>query len=145
MLAFYFSNSLHYFIKSISLLILWTHTACSWVRRGGSCAIPSLEMISNLGLLIKAAALRTSFTKRLMLPTIASSPYSLPAILIPQTFYSFDGMNWPLTIPFIKEMVFYFLSRKKLKSFAKLWTVNDAKDLQKWTEEEITDVSLWWK
>ncbi|XP_040095370.1 DNA mismatch repair protein Msh3 [Oryx dammah] len=34
------------------------------------------------------------------------------------------------------------MKRKKLKSFAKLWTVNDAKDLQKWTEEEITDVSL---
>ena len=59
-----------------------------------------------------------------------------------QTFHSFDGMDWPLTIPFIKEMVFYFLSRKKLKCFTKLWTVNDAKDLQKWTEEEITDVSL---
>ncbi|XP_052499589.1 DNA mismatch repair protein Msh3 [Budorcas taxicolor] len=34
------------------------------------------------------------------------------------------------------------MKRKKLKSFAKLWTVNDAKDLRKWTEEEITDVSL---
>ena len=42
------------------------------LEEGGSCAIPSLELISNLGLLIKAAALRTSFTKRLMLPTIAS-------------------------------------------------------------------------
>uniref|UniRef100_A0AAA9RYQ0 DNA mismatch repair protein MSH3 n=1 Tax=Bos taurus TaxID=9913 RepID=A0AAA9RYQ0_BOVIN len=34
------------------------------------------------------------------------------------------------------------MKRKKLKCFTKLWTVNDAKDLQKWTEEEITDVSL---
>ncbi|XP_055285293.1 DNA mismatch repair protein Msh3 isoform X3 [Moschus berezovskii] len=34
------------------------------------------------------------------------------------------------------------MKRKKLKCFAKLWMVNDAKDLQKWTEEEITDVSL---
>ena len=34
--------------------------------------IPSLELMNNLGLLIKAAALRTSFTKRLMLPAIAS-------------------------------------------------------------------------
>lgn len=35
--------------------------------------------------------------------------------------------------------------RKRLKSFAKLWTINDAKDLQKWTDdfemEEITDFS----
>ncbi|XP_065775134.1 DNA mismatch repair protein Msh3 isoform X1 [Muntiacus reevesi] len=34
------------------------------------------------------------------------------------------------------------MKRKKLKCFAKLWTIDDAKGLQKWTEEEITDVSL---
>lgn len=54
-------------------------------------------------------------------------------------------MYWPLTISFIKEIVFYFLSRKRLKCFAKLWTINDANDLQKWMDEfkleEITDFS----
>lgn len=49
---------------------------------------------------------------------------------------------------FFKLIVFFFLSRKRLKSFAKLWTINDAKDLQKWTDdfemEEITDFSSWW-
>lgn len=34
------------------------------------------------------------------------------------------------------------MKRKKLKCFTKLWTIDDAKGLQKWTEEEITDVSL---
>ncbi|XP_020731398.2 DNA mismatch repair protein Msh3 isoform X1 [Odocoileus virginianus] len=34
------------------------------------------------------------------------------------------------------------MKRKKLKCFAKLWTIDDAKGLQKWTEEEITDFSL---
>ncbi|XP_049722674.1 DNA mismatch repair protein Msh3 isoform X2 [Elephas maximus indicus] len=37
------------------------------------------------------------------------------------------------------------MKRKRLKHFAKLWTVNNAKDLQKWTDEfaveEITDLS----
>ncbi|KAK2491207.1 hypothetical protein MC885_016233, partial [Smutsia gigantea] len=37
------------------------------------------------------------------------------------------------------------IKRKRLKCFAKLWTINDAKDLQKWTDEfemeEITDFS----
>lgn len=49
---------------------------------------------------------------------------------------------------FFKLIVFFFLSRKRLKFFAKLWTINDAKDLQKWTDdfemEEITDFSSWW-
>lgn len=37
------------------------------------------------------------------------------------------------------------MKRKRLKCFAKLWTINDAKDLQKWTDqfevEETTDFS----
>lgn len=41
------------------------------------------------------------------------------------------------------------LKRKRLTCFAKLWMINDAKDLQKWTDEfemgEITDFSSWSK
>ena len=37
------------------------------------------------------------------------------------------------------------MKRKRLKCFAKLWTINDANDLQKWMDEfkleEITDFS----
>lgn len=37
------------------------------------------------------------------------------------------------------------MKRKRLKCFATLWTINDVKDLQKWTDqfemEEITDFS----